>query len=127
MPDDLVTIFETNDQVEVVLYRSMLEEAGVRVLETALRDPGLLHMPTELLVPRFRLQVFAADAERARALVEDFRRQAVEQAELMPAEAAEKPAEPEFNGADLRRFLIMAAIILLLVLLLIFLRPLFGW
>ncbi|HOS44349.1 MAG TPA: DUF2007 domain-containing protein, partial [Armatimonadota bacterium] len=73
MSDDLVTVLETDDQTEAVLYRAMLEGAGIRVLQLQLRNPGLLSSGADLALPRFRLQVFAPDAEHARALIAEYR------------------------------------------------------
>jgi hypothetical protein len=109
MPDDLVTIYETNDLTDAVLTRAMLEEAGMRVLEQQMRNPGLLQMPTEFLVPRFRLQVLARDAAEAARLVADFHRQAAQQAQ---AAAGDTPAAPAASGCGLRILVALCILVL---------------
>lgn len=133
MPDELVTIFETNDQIEVILCKEMLEETGLRVMQIALRDPGLLQIPTEMLTPRFRLQVFAQDAAQAREIVEEFRREAVNNAQLQPdtppAPDEDAKAESGMSRAGWAVLLLICAILvaLLLCMRLGGLRGLLGW
>ena len=85
--DELVPVFNTLDGVEAVLFRSLLEEAGIDVEERpyetdwfeGVRQHGGLHS---------QLLVRATDAERARALIAAFREEA-EQGELPADEAGD--------------------------------------
>ncbi|HOF88760.1 MAG TPA: DUF2007 domain-containing protein [Armatimonadota bacterium] len=97
MSDDLVTVLETDDQTEAVLYRAMLEGAGIRVLQLQLRNPGLLSSGADLALPRFRLQVFAPDAEHARALIAEYRLLAhANEISIRVPDAHERPEERGF-------------------------------
>lgn len=68
----LVTVFETDSMVESTVYRSLLEEAGIPVLERSLRDPMLWYAMTGMNLPNYQLLVRPEDAERAAELIEAY-------------------------------------------------------
>lgn len=70
---DVVTIYETNDETEAVLYQSLLEEAGIAVIHQD-RTLGrtVAHIHT-MLFAFHALQVDVNVAERASRLLADYR------------------------------------------------------
>jgi len=125
MPDELVTVFETDDQVEVVLYRALLEGAEMRVLEQQLRDPGMLHTAADMAHPRFRLQVFARDVERARELIAEYR--LLTHVNERSITDVEKESRAESQRALTRLRWIIVILIIVFVVALLTLTRLGGW
>ena len=76
--DDLVVVFETTDDLECVMYRSMLQEARVSVME---RDPWTSRLNMGTMIVPWQLLVYRRDAEQALSLIEAYR-QAVKSGEL---------------------------------------------
>ena len=68
----LVTVYETDNEVESTIYRSLLEEADIPVLERSLRDPMLWYTMTGMNLPNYQLLVRPEDADRARELIEAY-------------------------------------------------------
>lgn len=88
--DALVAVYDAATEVESVLYRTMLEEAGIDVVERQLEAYWLESVKQRAL--HSQLLVRLADAERARELVEAFRAKA-EAGELLPPD--EPPADEQ--------------------------------
>lgn len=71
---DLVVVYDAEEEVHAVLYRSLLEEAGIDVVERPLEAEWLEGVRLRAL--HSQLLVRAEDAERARALVDAFQQDA---------------------------------------------------
>jgi hypothetical protein len=74
--DELVVVFNAEDEVQALLYRNLLEEAGIPVIERPLEAEwleGVMHQDLHS-----QLLVREDDAEEAHRLVEAFRREAEE-------------------------------------------------
>jgi hypothetical protein len=89
--DDLVPVYDAGDEIQALLYRTMLEEAGIDVFERPYEAEWLEGVQQRGL--HSELQVRAEDAETARALVASFTQEA-ETGEL-EAEAAQEAEEEE--------------------------------
>ncbi|HEY3378689.1 MAG TPA: hypothetical protein VGL77_14475 [Armatimonadota bacterium] len=74
MAEDLVPVFNATDEVQSLLYCTMLQEAGIDVIERPLEESWLEGVMQQGL--HSQLLVRAEDAERAHALVESFRAEA---------------------------------------------------
>ena len=72
--DALVPVYDAETEVEAVLYRTMLEEAGIDVVERPYETVWLESVKQRAL--HSQLLVRAEDAERARALVAAFEEEA---------------------------------------------------
>lgn len=72
----LVAVFDAPDEIQALLYRTMLEEAGIPVMERPMEAEWLEGVMQQGL--HSQLLVREGDAEEARRLVEDFRREADE-------------------------------------------------
>ena len=81
--DDLVPVYSATDEVQALLYRTMLEEAGIDVIELPYEEAWLGSVKTDGL--HSQLMVRAEDAEDARALVQAFTAEAAA-GELNPQE-----------------------------------------
>jgi hypothetical protein len=117
--DELVTIFTSMDQTEALLYRAMLEEAGIAVLGSGGLEAWVAGLPANLRRRPVRLQVRRGDAARALELVEAYR-QSVQAGRLELPEEQVAP-ETERMVASSRAFrrrsqLIMQCVILLMIL-----------
>lgn len=91
--DELVAVFDAEDEIQALLYRSMLEEAGIDVIERPMEEPWLEGVMVRAL--HSQLLVREEDAERAYLLVESFRQEA-EEGTL--AEEAEESADAAETG-----------------------------
>ncbi|MHB9133213.1 MAG: putative signal transducing protein [Armatimonadota bacterium] len=117
MADEQFTVvFEAQDQVEAQIVRSILEEAGIPVLERPLGSAALSVYIGEGASAQSQLSVPGVDTERARALIEEYRREAV--TVEMPAEE-EAEAAPAEQPGQRRSSCGQTVVIFLLVLLLI--------
>lgn len=99
--DELVTVFDADDEVEALLYRSMLEEAGIAVIERPMEEPWLEGVMQRAL--HSQLLVREEDAERAFALVDAFRREADEGVlshELDEPQETDQTVESDDREAD---------------------------
>lgn len=74
--NELVVVFNAGDEVEALLYRTLLEEAGINVLERPLETAWLETIKQDDL--HSQLLVYPADVERARLLIEAFQQEAVQ-------------------------------------------------
>lgn len=89
--DNLVSVFNATDEVQALLYRSMLEEAGIDVVENQLEAQWLESVKLQGL--HSQLLVRPKDEARARELIEAFREEAergeltVDNPEGLPGEA----------------------------------------
>ncbi len=83
----LVAVFDAADAVEALLYRSLLEEAGIDVEERVFEPDWFEGVRQDDL--HSQLLVRAADAERARALVKAFHDEA-QQGELLTDDATDE-------------------------------------
>jgi hypothetical protein len=72
--DELTVVFNAEDEVQALLYRNMLEEAGIHVLERPLEAEWFEGVKQSGL--HSQLLVRDQDAEQASALVEAFMREA---------------------------------------------------
>lgn len=72
--DELVAVCNAETEVESFLYRSMLEEAGIDVIERPMEESWLEGVKQQAL--HSQLLVREKDAERAGTLVKAFRREA---------------------------------------------------
>jgi len=70
----LIDVFEAGDAVEAMLYRTMLEEAGITVIEQPMEIIGYGGIMPEQCYSR--LLVSAEDEQRARELIEAFHEEA---------------------------------------------------
>ena len=77
MSDNLIPVLETKDLLELVLVRQLLEEAGIAVMQTGTEDT-ISQVPGAFMLNQvgYRLFVNAQDADRARRLIEDYRKSA---------------------------------------------------
>lgn len=92
MTEDQVCVYETNDEIEAEIYKSMLEEAGIAVNLQAL--PDMWGQRTVWAGPtrsRFCLLVSPQDAGEAARLVESFHEQAASGALAEELEDEEEP------------------------------------
>jgi hypothetical protein len=87
--EELVVVYDAMDDIQALLYRTMLEEAGIAVVERPMEVTWLEGVKVEAL--HSQLMVREEDVNRATKLVESFRREA-EEGQLA---AEEPPAEPE--------------------------------
>jgi hypothetical protein len=78
--DDAVVVYEAEDTMQALLYRTMLEEAGIDVRERPFDEQDWLGHATQQ-APYSQLLVRDDDAARACRLVEAFRREGEERAE----------------------------------------------
>ena len=76
---ELVVVFDAESDVQALLYRTMLEEAGIDVVERQLEVPWFEGVRWRAL--HSQLLVRAEDAERASTLVREFT-EAAEQGNL---------------------------------------------
>ena len=72
--DELVIVYNAEDEIGALLYRTMLEEAGIDVIERPMEEPWLEGIMQQGL--HSQLLVRERDAERAQSLVEAFTREA---------------------------------------------------
>lgn len=99
--EDLVPVYDADDEVEALLYRSMLEEAGISVIERPLEEPWLEGVMQRSL--HSQLLVRDEDAERAFALVDAFRHEAddgVLSQEIPTEETSEEEHEDETDDEE---------------------------
>lgn len=131
--DELVTVWTTESDTEAVLYRALLEEAGIAVMDIAARNAWIIHMHIEAATPKHRLQVLAGDALRARQLIEAYR-QSTQAGEFVLPEDTLSPTEADALALARRRrrrilffgrFLLL--LLLLVVLAAIFYDPIVNW
>ncbi|OPZ85517.1 MAG: hypothetical protein BWY76_01381 [bacterium ADurb.Bin429] len=92
--DELVPVFDAPDEIQALLYKTMLEEAGIGVVERALEPEWLEGVMQRGL--HSQLLVQTADAETARTLVESFTAEA--NAGELDAEAAQETEAREEYG-----------------------------
>ena len=92
--DDLVPVFDATDEVQALLYKSMLEEAGIGVVERTYEPEWLEGVMQRGL--HSQLLVQAGDADTARALVESFSAEAT--AGELDAEAGQEVEAREEYG-----------------------------
>ncbi|MHB0937331.1 MAG: putative signal transducing protein [Armatimonadota bacterium] len=88
--DNLVAVFNATDEVQALLYRSMLEEAGIDVVESLLEAQWLESVKLQGL--HSQLLVRQADEARARELIAAFREEA-ERGELAVDNPEDLPGE----------------------------------
>jgi hypothetical protein len=93
--DRLVAVYDAYTEVEAVLYRSMLEEAGIDVVELPLEVEWFEGVRQRNL--HSRLLVSAEDAERARELIVAFHEEAQtgELSTELPPEGADTAPPPD--------------------------------
>jgi len=72
--EDLVSVFDATDEVQSLLYRTMLEEAGIDVVERQLEIPWLETLKLQGL--HSQLLVRRRDEARARELIASFHEEA---------------------------------------------------
>ncbi len=103
MPDDLegepsrenlVTVFETNDDSEAMVVRSLLESSGMDVLFQTTEAPAGVFPFSSMPLGHIRLEVIESQAEEALRLIVDSRRGGPED-----ADRAEQALEAS-NGND---------------------------
>ena len=70
----LAVVFDATDEVQALLYRTMLEEAGIDVLERPLET--LMFESVRQRALHSQLLVRREDAARARGLIDAFREEA---------------------------------------------------
>lgn len=71
--EDLVDIFDTNDDSEALVVRGLLEASEIEVLMSSIEaPPGTLSFSNSPL-GHMRLQVFESDAEEARQIIAQYR------------------------------------------------------
>jgi len=117
---DRTPVLETTNAVEAELYRGMLEEAEIAVISREMANPWLRNLIiSHLVLPRVQLLVAGADAMRAGALVDDYRRQ-VESGELAPAEEEIGPARVMTVASMLRNIGVTFIAALLIAVLLLY-------
>ncbi|HOF86745.1 MAG TPA: DUF2007 domain-containing protein [Armatimonadota bacterium] len=92
--DELVPVFDAPDEIQALLYQTMLEEAGIGVVERTFEPEWLEGVMQRGL--HSQLLVRAADAETARALVESFSADA--DAGALDAEAGQEAEAKEEYG-----------------------------
>lgn len=90
---DLVAVYNATDEVQALLYREMLQEAEIDVVERPLEADWLEGVRLDGL--HSQLLVKSEDAERARALIAAFAAEA-EQGEL----SAEIPEDAQLPAGD---------------------------
>lgn len=73
MSEEFVVVFESNNQVEAILYQNMLQDAGIQVMDQPQVDPFLTNVIVTIVPPEYRLFVRAEDAQKARELVDAYR------------------------------------------------------
>lgn len=126
----LVPVFGSDDEVEVNLYQTLLEEAGI---PTVLRDfADIWGQRTRVFSaePPARLALFVRerDVDQARLLVEDFR----QQADAGALEVREDDTPPPVDEAHVRGtrkteiLFIIIVVLILLVFVLLFTIRLYG-
>jgi hypothetical protein len=103
MPDDLenepstekvVTVFETNDDSEAMVVRSLLESGGMEVLLQTTEAPAGVFPFSSMPLGHIRLEVFESKAEEALRVIADSRRRGPEDADR------EEQAMEAANGGD---------------------------
>lgn len=90
---ELVVVYDAPQEVLAILYRSMLVEAGIAVVEQLWESDALEGVQLRAL--HSQLLVSAADAVRARALVEAFTAEASSGELALDALTAERAADVE--------------------------------
>ena len=102
MPDDLegepsaenlVTVFETNDDSEAMVVRSLLESSGMEVLFQTTEAPAGVFPFSSMPLGHIRLEVVESHAEEALRLIADSQRRGPED-----ADRAEQAAEASSGG-----------------------------
>jgi len=88
--ENLVAVFDAIDEVQALLYRTMLEEAGIDVVERQLEAPWFETVKQQAL--HSQLQVRQQDEERAHRLIAAFHEEA-ERGELTVDNPEELPGE----------------------------------
>ncbi|HEY3379202.1 MAG TPA: hypothetical protein VGL77_17110 [Armatimonadota bacterium] len=75
--NDPILVFSSEDGIEAMLYRTMLQEAGLDVVTDlgATEPPELFTMGARPVRPCTRLYVRAEDAERAQELLDTYRQE----------------------------------------------------
>ena len=90
MPDDLeggpsteklVTVFETNDDSEAMVVRSLLESGGMEVLLQTTEAPAGVFPFSSMPLGHIRLEVFESKAEEALRVIAESRRRGPEDAD----------------------------------------------
>lgn len=95
--DELVPVFDAPDEIQALLYKTMLEEAGIGVVERTYEPEWLEGVMQRGL--HSQLLVQAADAETARTLVASFTAEA-DAGELDADAAQQADARDEFGAPE---------------------------
>lgn len=115
--DELVTVFETSDEIDEAIYRGLLEEAGIPVVSLDHRNPHVAYgMYEQSNLPRFSLQVPRGQADAAARLVESYREE-VERSRPAPTATEETPEDEPGQGGGCSMRLAVAVFVVVLVLL----------
>jgi hypothetical protein len=86
--ENLVTVFETNDDSEALVVRSLLESGGMDVLFQTTEAPAGVFPFSSMPLGHIRLEVVESQAEEALRVITEYRRRGPED-----AERAEQAAE----------------------------------
>ena len=72
--EDLVEVFQTNDDSEALVVRGLLESNSIEVMMTSAEAPAGVFPFSNSPMGHMRLEVRASQAEEARAIINDYRR-----------------------------------------------------
>ena len=89
--ESLVDIFDTNDDSEAMVVRSLLESGGIEVLMTSVEAPAGVFPFSAMPLGHIRLQVLESQAEDALRVIAEYRRRGPEDAERAELESEESP------------------------------------
>lgn len=125
----LVEIVVANSEVEMLLYRTVLQEAGIDVMVKRVGDPVVTGDIYRMQDPHYLLQVRAEEAVHARILITDYRRSidtGEAQETAATGEEADDPGDavaPFSSGRWIVPRLLLAVLIIAVILALIAILP----
>ena len=89
--ENLVDIFDTNDDSEAMVVRGILESGGIEVLMTSVEAPAGVFPFSAMPLGHIRLQVLESQAEDALRVIAEYRRRGPEDAERAERATEESP------------------------------------
>ncbi|MHB9130106.1 MAG: putative signal transducing protein [Armatimonadota bacterium] len=82
--EDYIVVYNAMDEIQALLYRNLLEEAGIDVLERPMEIPWLEGLRLDDI--HSQLLVHEEDVERASQLIEAFHQEAEEGTLTLPSD-----------------------------------------